>query len=237
MPNYVSAPSKEQIRPTIEKLSPKISDLDVSRAVFGASQYSIACELFNEKMGVSMGKGHQLIRLLSRFDFEPYVKAGLFYSVTGCSKYKMKEPFISLFFYEPNKGFSLTTQGIEARSWWVTSLRRVLQDHEIYYERMFGRHSKEGRAKAFAAKRFFKLSEPEQIAVLREYWAMPFRTKEEKLARKRARIEIRLKYDLINWDLINVVQKFGDVVKSVRKHPDIAHMFPAWKKPAPSQLD
>jgi hypothetical protein len=110
----------------------------------------------------------------------------------------------------------------------------VLCDKDEFYRLKFGRWTKEERAKRWAAKRFYtELTEQERITVLREYWAMPLNTEEQKRARKDKRREIFGKYDLMNWDLINAVQKYGDLVKSIRRRPDLAHLFPRENRPKP----
>lgn len=159
----------------------------------------------------------------------------LFYSIMGSLgnwKKQLNEPFSSFFFFDPIlKGFALTPSGYQALSNWITSLRRVLQDREEFYSLKFGRWSKAQIEKRRLNKRFYKLPEAEQIRILREYYALPYRTDAEKRIRRQARLKIRHEYDLINWDLLNAVRRYGDIVKSVRQLPHLVDLFPAYRKP------
>lgn len=118
-----------------------------------------------------------------------------------------------------------------------------MKDLDEFYRLMYMRILPDEKRKKKQRLKFYRMPEDEQIAVLREYYAMPMKTDFEKFQRKLARLKIYTEYGLRNYDLINAINKFGEVVKSVRLAPEHAYKFPGYvighpgKKKAPPPPD
>jgi hypothetical protein len=177
-----------------------------------------------------------LIKLFTVLEFDEYMSKTLFMRLVGYGgnwKKPLQYPFTDFFLFESGKGFKLSPSGFASLKEFETILRRVLVDREEYHRLKFGRYGQAEKQKRRENLPFYKdLTEAEQIAVLREYWAMPYQgatpkeTIQLRRARKLAQTDLYIKYGLKGWDLTNAVIRFGEVVKSVRKRADIAHLFP-----------
>jgi hypothetical protein len=229
MPSIKPQFTKEQILRAYAGLR----DLSDKEAIFFLDGCLLAISEIAEEYRLSLREATALARLFNHFTFDDRITKTLLLSILGQAGkkgYELKEPFSSFFFFEKGKGYCLSSSGLAALGSWGTSLRRVLQDREEFYKLKFGRWTPEARAKRRSKQRFWQLPEAEQIRILREYYCMPYRNDEEKRLRKRKRIEIFKKYDLRNWDLLNAVQKYGDIVKSVRNLPEYRDLFPAYRR-------
>jgi hypothetical protein len=83
----------------------------------------------------------------------------------------------------------------------------------------------EQRAIKRSKQRFYTdLDDAGRIALLRAYWCLPFRNDSEKLVRREHRLMLFRVWGLRGWDITNAVIGYGDVVKSIRRHPDYAHL-------------
>jgi hypothetical protein len=81
------------------------------------------------------------------------------------------------------------------------------------------------RAIKRSKQRFYTdLDDAGRIALLRAYWCLPFRNDSEKLVRREHRLMLFRVWGLRGWDITNAVIGYGDVVKSIRRHPDYAHL-------------
>lgn len=226
-------PFKKHTKERITEVYSGLRNLSDKEIIYYFDACFLAVGELAEEYGLSLREAIALGKLFNHFTFDEYISKTLFLSVLGNAgkwDYELRGPFSSFFLFEKGNGFSLSSSGLAALASWGTSLRRVLQDREEFYKLKFGRWTPEARAKRRAKQRFWQLPEAEQIRILREYYCMPYRNDEEKRLRKRKRIEIFEKYDLRNWDLLNAVQKYGDIVKSVRNLPEYRGLFPAYRR-------
>lgn len=149
-----------------------------------------------------------------------------FFKVIGRSfKYGLREDIKKNFELTDKGKYILSPFGVSLRSQWFASLRRVLQDKKEFYRLVYLQFTKEEIAKKRAKKRFFKLPESEQIRLMREYYSLPYNTPERKKLRNKASKDLYLKYDLSQMDILGLLKKHGQIITSVRDHPDIAPLF------------
>lgn len=216
MPRVVRQYTKDELRQAFSKLQ-RLSDSQVLFCIDGILH---AFEPISLEHGLNLRETIGLVKVLNAFFFDSSLTKTQFHTLIGIRADDWNKPLpevFSRFFLFQDKRYVLRSEGLALLSSVGALLRRVLQDREYYFELKYGRFTKEQREKRRLNKRFYKdLTEGEQIAILRAYWILPYRTDEQKKARKLARLELFRKYDLKNWDLINAVLRFGDVVKSAR---------------------
>jgi hypothetical protein len=178
---------------------------------------------------LNLGDCFTLARLFNHYAFDEYLTKTLFYSRIGMAgnwKIEVREPFNSYFEYVPGKGVALSDLGREAHNEFLATLRRVLDNQEYFMQLKFGYFTAEEIEKRRMSRPFYRdLSEEQQIQVLREYYAMPWNTAEERKLRRTAKIEIYSKYGMRGFDLVNAIKRFGNLVTSIRQRPDIAPKF------------
>lgn len=216
-------PSKyRQSTNEISRIFSELSELSATSMVYYADGVLLALEEYARDHHYSLSVGVKLSRMFSHYLYEDHIPSGFFFELLGrCYGGKIGEPFASFFFRVPRKGFALTDAGITAVEEWGTVLRRMLSDREYMHKAKYMRSPADKRSK----QRFWALPVDEQVRILREYWALPFKTYEQKRIRRKMRLDIFANYDLRNWDLLNAVRHHGDVVKSVRSLPHLAPYF------------
>lgn len=181
-----------------------------------------------------LGFGHvnQLVKALNCFTFDEYVVKTRMSYILGMQRFWpdiIPDKLAPFFLLIEGRGFSLSPLGVSALSFLQTTLRRAFCEREEFYRLKFGRYGVVERRRRQAKKRFYKeLTETEQITVLREYWALPYHNEEAKRARKKKGQELFDRYDMRQIDLLNAVRKFGDAVRSIRRRPDLAPLFPSF---------
>jgi hypothetical protein len=98
----------------------------------------------------------------------------------------------------------------------------------LIYEDLHLRSSPAGIKKRREKQLFWKLSEPEQIKILRDYFAMPEITPAQRKERRRRAEFIFYTYGLKQFDLTNAIKHFGALVTSVRESPEHRENHLAW---------
>lgn len=207
------------------------SELD---AIFYADAVIECVGELQAKLHLKRSEAFNLVSMVHTLQIDPSIARTRFAAICGYRR-GLPESLRRFFLSDPvTRRVSLSPEGIATLTEYTAILRRVLCDKDEFYRLKFGRFTHEERAKRWARKRFYTdLDEEGRIAVLREYWAMPLNTELEKRARKDKRMELFDKYDLRNWDVINAVKKYGDLVRSIRRRPDLVHLFPRENRPAP----
>jgi len=217
----------------IEKAYSGLRQIDSKNAIFFTDAAIYAISEIGDEFSLNFIESWLLVKLMNVFTFEAEIPASKVRVMLGRNTKSSVDPFpgkLGRFFCKGVKGYILSEEGNTFLSWYTATLKRVLTDREEFYRLKFCRWDKSEQLRRRNKKRFYKdLTEAEQIAVLRAYWSLPYRDKEEKRARLRARVELRNKYDLKPWDIINAIQAFGDVVKSIRKRPDLIGLYPNYR--------
>lgn len=226
MSSPISAGSYESYRVFSAKVD-KLQDISLPYIL---EAFILTVGHYQEEMRLPLADMYKLTKCINAIECRGNLSkrevALLLCGSTSKSHLELPAKFASFFLLDSNNRWILSPTGLSLSSAIAGTFRRVVQEREYYLELKYGRYTKEARDKRRAKKRFYKdLSADEQIAVLREYYAMPYRTDEEKRARKKARIELFRKYDLINYDLLNAIKMHGNLVKSVRSLPGIRELF------------
>lgn len=230
MPFVVRQYSKDEKDKAFSRLT-TLADIDT---LFIADGFLAAFPQFNDHYKLTLLQGFGLVRALNAYLLDDSLPKSTLHKLLGLHAKDWTKPLpdhFASFFLFSSKGFTLSAAGLQVMAYWGTLLRRVLQDREYFFNLKYGRFTPEEREKRRLNKRFYKdLDDLQRIAILRDYYSMPFRTDDEKQARKTRRIELYHKYDLVNWDLINAIQRYGQLVKSVRLQPQYIGMFPDYSK-------
>lgn len=210
----------------------RLSAFNEFDAIYYSSAVIDSMAVIWEKYHLKRSEAYNLVSLLNTLQIDPSIARTRFAAICGYRR-GLPESLRRFFLSDPVTGrVSLSGDGIATLSDYTGILRRVLCDRDEFYRLKFGRFTHEERAKRWARKRFYTdLDEEGRISVLREYWAMPLNTEAEKHARTDKRMELFEKYDLRNWDVINAVKKYGDLVRSIRRRPDLVHLFPRENRP------
>lgn len=214
--------SRQSTHDELSHVFEKLIGLDDLNVVYYTDAVMAAIGEYTADHRLSLQAGVSLFRLFGHYLYEDHISSGLFFSLLGrCYGSELREPFSLFFFRVPRKGFALTAAGVSAVEEWKTTLRRMLSDRQHMHKMKYQRTPAEKRAK----QRFWALPVDEQVRILREYWALPYKTVEQKRIRRKMRLDINRNYDLRNWDLLNAVRHHGEVVKSVRSLPHLAPYF------------
>lgn len=207
-----------------------LNELSEKDAIYYTDAVLLCVNELAEEYHLGLMHVMQLVRALNCFTFDEFVVKTRLSAVLNTQRYYpdiIPDKLQPFFLFVPSRGYMLSPLGISSLSFLQSTLRRTFTDREEFYRLKFGRYGALERRRRLAKKRFYKeLTETEQITLLREYWALPYNTEEAKKIRKKKGCELFDRYDMRQWDIINAVRKFGDVVKSIRRRPDLAPLFP-----------